>query len=96
VVRHGRLGEVEEGDQLADADLPGVLAEHVHELQANRVGEGLRDRGHSLGLVALDVRVDDRLAAALALRALLLRLQGEVIDGHLFALTIADGVDCKP
>ena len=39
--------------------------------------------GHALGLLALDVRVDDRLAAGLAGGALLLRGQLQ-IDSHLF------------
>ena len=68
---------------LADADLAGVLAQHVDELEADGVAERLGDRGHPLGLGALDVGVDDRRAARLAGRALLLR--GELhIDGHLF------------
>ena len=61
--------------------LPGVLAQHVDELQADRVAKRLGDLGHPLRLLALDVRVDDRLAAGLACGALLLR--GELqIDSH--------------
>ena len=37
MVRHRRLPDVEQRDQLADAHLAGVLAEHVDELQADRV-----------------------------------------------------------
>jgi hypothetical protein len=56
----------EKRDQLAYADLARVLAKHVHELHPDRVAERLRDVRHSLGLSPLDVRIDDRLAAALA------------------------------
>ena len=38
VVRDGGLGEVEQRHQLADADLAGVLAQHVDELEANGIG----------------------------------------------------------
>ena len=62
----GRLGDVEQRDELADADLARVLAQHVDELQPDRVAERLGDLGHALGLLALDVGVDDRLAARLA------------------------------
>ena len=43
VVRDGGLGEVEQRDQLAHADLAGVLAQHVDELQPDRVAERLGD-----------------------------------------------------
>ena len=66
----GRLGDVEQRHQLAHADLAGVLAQHVDELQPDRVAEGLRDGGQAVGLLALDVGIDDRLAARLAGRAL--------------------------
>jgi len=82
MVGDGRLGEVEERHQLADAHLPGMLAEHVDELQADRVAQCLGDRGHPLGLVALNVRVDDRLAARVTGRALGLRGHLQ-IDRHL-------------
>ena len=85
VVRDGRLGEVEQRHQLADADLPGVLAQHVDQLQPDRVGERLRDAGHALGLLALDVGVDDRLAARLAGGALLLGRELQ-IDSHLYTI----------
>jgi hypothetical protein len=39
-VRDRGLGEVEQRHELAHADLAGVLAEHVDELQADRVTEG--------------------------------------------------------
>ena len=81
VVRDRRLGEVEERDELADADLAGVLAQHVDELHPDRVAERLGDGGEALGLLALDVGVDDGLAAGLARGALLLRSQLQ-IDGH--------------
>ena len=75
------LRDVEQRNQLADADLAGVLAQDVDELQADRVAERLGDLGHPHRLLALDVRVDDRLAARLAGRAL--GLGGELqIDAH--------------
>src|SRR5258708_8686769 len=60
----GGLGEVEERDQLADAHLPGVLAQHVNELQPDGVAEGLGDRGHADRLVALHPGVRRRLRPA--------------------------------
>jgi len=75
VVRDGRLADVEEWGQLAHADLASVLAQHVDELEAYRVGKGLGDAGHPLGLAPLDLGVGDGLAARLAGRALLLRSQ---------------------
>jgi len=42
-----------------------VFSEHVNELEANRITECLGDRRHPLRLAALDVGVDDRLAARL-------------------------------
>ena len=76
-----RLGDVEQRHQLADTDLSGVLAQHVDELQANRVTEGLGDLGHTQGAIALDVGVDDGLATALSSGSLLLR--GKLhIDEH--------------
>ena len=83
VVAEGGLGDVEERHELAHADLAGVLAQHVDELQADGVAQRLGDRRHALGLVALDVGVDDGLAARLARGALLLGRQLQ-IDGHLF------------
>ena len=75
--------DVEQRDELADADLAGVLAQHVDELEADRVAERLRDRRDPLGLGALHVGIDDGLAARLAGGALLLRSERQ-IDGHLF------------
>ena len=43
VVRERRLPDVEERDELADADLARVLAQHVDELDAHRVPERLGD-----------------------------------------------------
>jgi arsenate reductase (thioredoxin) len=43
-----------------------VLAQHVDELQADGVAERLRDGGQADCVLALDVRVDDGLAARLA------------------------------
>jgi len=41
-----------------------VLAQYVNQLEADRIAEGLGDRGQPLGLGALDVGVDDRLAGS--------------------------------
>jgi hypothetical protein len=78
-----RLGEVEEGHELADADLASVLPEDVDELNPDRVSERLGDRSHPLRLRALDVRIDNGFATRLARRSFLLwgKLQ---IDGHLY------------
>src|SRR4051794_19128158 len=83
VMRDGGLREIEEWDELADADLAGVLAENVDELHADRISERLRHRRHPLGLGALDVRVDNRLATGLADRTLLLRRELQ-IERHLY------------
>ena len=77
----GRLRDVEEGYELADADLAGVLAQDVDELKADRVTEGLCDLGHSQRVVAIDIGVDDRLATALTGGSLLLGGQLQ-IDVH--------------
>jgi hypothetical protein len=58
-----------------------VLAEDVDELDPHRVAERLGDARHPLRLLALDVGVDDRLAAGLAGGSLLLRGQLQ-IDSH--------------
>jgi hypothetical protein len=58
-----------------------VLSQHVDELEANGVAQRLRDRRHALGLLALYVWIDDRLAAGLARGALLLGDELQ-IDGH--------------
>ena len=80
MVGHGGLGEVEQGHELADADLAGVLPQYVHELHPDRIAEGLGGSGHTLRLLALDVGVDHRVAANLALGALALGRELE-IDG---------------
>ena len=77
------LGEVEERDQLADADFSGVLAQDINELHPHRVAERLGDLGHADGLLALHIRIDDRLATWAAGGPLLLRGEFQ-IDGHLF------------
>ena len=82
VVGDGRLAEVEQRHELAHADLAGVLAQHVDELKANGIGDRLRQHRHALGLLALDVRVDDGLAAALAGGALLLWRELHGSRGH--------------
>jgi hypothetical protein len=66
------LGEVEQRHQLADADLAGVLSQHIDELHPDRIAERLGDPAHALGPLLFDVGVGDRLAADLALGALLL------------------------
>ena len=69
--------------QLADADLAGVFEQNVDELQADRIAEGLGDFGHAQRVVAGDLGIGDRLAAALAGGPLLLGGQFQ-IDGHLY------------
>ena len=54
------------GTSSHDADLAGVLAQDVDELQPDRVAERLGDLGHPDRVLALDVGIDDRLAARLA------------------------------
>ena len=81
MVADRRLGEVEQRDQFADANLAGIPSQHVDELEPNRVAERLGDFGHSDRLLALDLGIHDRLAAALAGRPLALRSQFEW-DGH--------------
>ena len=76
-----RLRDVEQRHQLAHADLACVFAKHVDQLQPDRITHGLCDLGHPHGVVALDVGVDDGLAAAHTGGALDLR--GELhIDMH--------------
>jgi hypothetical protein len=58
-----------------------VLSEHVDELEAHRVAERLRYDRHAGRMLALDVGVDDRLAARLAGGALGLGSQFQ-IDRH--------------
>ena len=61
--------------------LPACLRKTSTSCSADRVAERLGDLGHALGLGALDVGVDDRLAARLAGGAL--RLGGKLqIDRH--------------
>ena len=81
VVREGGLGDVEQRHEFADADLAGVLSEHVDELQADRVAERFGHGGHAHGVLAFDVGVDDGFAAGLAGGALGLGCQLE-IDRH--------------
>ena len=72
--------------ELAHADLAGVLAQHVDELQSDRIAERLGHLGHPDRMLAIDVRVDDRLTTRLARGSLLLRGQFE-IDRHRFTMT---------
>jgi hypothetical protein len=81
VVRERGLGDLEQRDELAHADLARVPAEHVDELQAHRIAERLGDLGHAGGLHVLHVGIDDGHAARLAGRPLLLRGKLQ-IDRH--------------
>jgi hypothetical protein len=63
-----------------------VLAQHVDELEADRVAECLGDLREPQRLGALDVGVDDRLAAALALGTLDLGCE-LYFDDHRWNLT---------
>src|SRR3954447_4595467 len=83
VMGDGRLGEIEERDELADADLTCMPSQDVDELHANRVAQRLGDGGGPLRLLAGDLRVHHRLATGLAGGPLLLGGQLE-IDGHLY------------
>jgi hypothetical protein len=67
------LSDVKQRHELTDAHLPGVPAQNVYELQADRIAERLGNLGHAQRVVALNVGVDDGLTAALAGGALLLR-----------------------
>jgi len=86
VVRHGRLGEVEQRHQLAHAHLAGVLSEHIDELQPHGITERLGNLGHPDPLITLDVGIHDRLAATLPRGPLRLRSQFQ-IDSHLYTNT---------
>jgi hypothetical protein len=72
-MRDGRLGEVKQGHKLTHAHLSGVLAQNVDELQPYWIAERLGDLRHSIGFVALNVGIDDRLTATLARQTLDLR-----------------------
>ena len=56
MVRDGRLREVEERHQLADADLAGVLAQDVDD-DPDRIAERLSPPADPLRLRSLDLRV---------------------------------------
>ncbi len=81
MVGERRLRDVEQWHELADANLSGVLAQHVNELQADRVAEGFCHLGHPYRVIAIDVGIDNGLTAALTSRSLLLRNKLQ-IDGH--------------
>lgn len=80
-MRDGRLREIEQRHQLTDADLSGVLSQHVDELQTDRVTEGLGDLGHAERLCAVDVGIDNWLTAPLTGGALGLGAEFQ-IDRH--------------
>lgn len=67
VVAERGLRNLEERHEPTDADLSGVPAQDVHELQAYRVAERLDDLGEAHDVLAFDVEIDDGLAAALPL-----------------------------
>jgi hypothetical protein len=69
--------------------LPACLAQHVDQLQAVWIAEGLRHLGQADGPLGLDVGIDDRLAAALPGRPLLLGLPLQ-IDRHRYDNNAAD------
>jgi hypothetical protein len=63
-----------------------MVAEHVDQLEADRIAERLCDLGHPHRLFALEVRKHDGLATALARRALGLWSEFE-IDSDLYTDT---------
>src|SRR5215218_7027248 len=82
VMGDGGLGQIEQRDELAHANLAGVLPEYVDELKADRVSERLGNQGHALGFAAFEVGVDARLAARLASWSFVFRCELE-FDRHL-------------
>jgi hypothetical protein len=80
-MRDGGLRELEQRDELADTDLAGVVAQHVDELEADGVAEGLGDLGHPYRLGAVHVGIDHGLTARLAGGALSLGAEFQ-IDAH--------------
>ncbi len=100
----GRLGEVEERHKLADADLPGVLAQDVNELHPHRVAQRLGDLCHADSLLALPhrgrrrarsmahLRVASASGSSSRLTAIYLRISIEVIvvNGY------ASACRCRP
>jgi hypothetical protein len=81
MVGERRLGDVEERHELTHADLPGVPAEHVDELEADRIAQRLGDLGHSDRLISLHVGIDHRLTAGFPSLAFGLRTEFQ-IDAH--------------
>jgi len=71
-MRERRLGDLEQRLQLADADLAGVEAQDVEELQADGIAERLGDLSQTSGSLGRDLRKDKRLTTRLAGRALVL------------------------
>ena len=75
-----RVGwEMSNSDELADADLAGVLAQDVDELQAHRVAHRLGDLGHPQRLCA--VGIDGGFATRLSGGSLLLRSELQIDRG---------------
>src|ERR1035437_2760306 len=91
----GRLRDIEERYQLADADHAGVLAQHVDELQADRVTERLGDLGHPKCVISRDIGIDDGLAAALAGCSLLLWHQLHIDQHRSTYITNTDLCQCN-
>ena len=86
MVRERGLRDIEQRHQLAHADLPGVLAKHVHQLKANGIAESLRHLGHADRLRALHIGVEHRIAARVPSGSLRLRRELQ-IDAHLSTYT---------
>ena len=79
-----RVGwEMSNSDELADADLAGVLAQDVDELQAHRVAHRLGDFGHPQRSCGVDVGIDDGFATWLSGGSLLLRSELQIIATYL-------------
>jgi hypothetical protein len=79
VMTEGGLRDVEQRQELADADLASVPKQDVDELESHGVAECLGDLCEACRAGA--IRVHDRLATALTCCALALRGQRK-IDGH--------------
>ena len=63
VMRHGRLGEADRLDQVADANGAAVRGEQVHDPDSRRVADRLEELGRRLGLLDGEGRRRERRAA---------------------------------
>jgi hypothetical protein len=79
--RHRNRLACEQRHELTDAHLASVPAQHVNELQTDRITERLGDLGHPSSVRALDIGIHHGLTTALASSALALRRQLQ-IDRH--------------